>query len=217
MKLARRAAAYGGACGYGAGYGCGYGGGGYGRGYGDGCGSCGGGYGGCGSGGCADGGCAGGDCVGGSSSGVPINGTTPSGNGEVIYDGPVPPPVPAPADNSSAFMVTRRPFQLASNQTQERDGSAAFERGVSLFRSKSYTDAISAFDGALAAEPKNALYQYYRAMSLFEVHGADAANGDLQQAVQLEREQPVSNWGKRMERVQGRSRVWVESARRAAL
>jgi tetratricopeptide (TPR) repeat protein len=146
-----------------------------------------------------------------------MNGSAPSGNGEIIYDGPVPPPVPQPADNSSAFNAIRRPFQLTSNQSQERDGSAAFERGVSLFRSKSYSDAISAFDGALAAEPRNALYQYYRAMSLFEVHGADAASDVLRQAVELEREQPVANWGKRMERIQGRSRVWVETARRAAL
>ena len=60
------------------------------------------------------------------------------------------------------------------------------------------------------------MYHYYRALALFDLNSAPAAGQALQQAIELERDQPIANWGKRMERVQGRGRVWIENARGAA-
>ncbi len=77
-------------------------------------------------------------------------------------------------------------------------------------------NALGAFDLAVAAEPENALYRYYRALALFDLNDNEAANEALQQAIAAERDQPIAQWGKRMERVQGRGRVWIEEARRAA-
>ena len=78
------------------------------------------------------------------------------------------------------------------------------------------TSALEAFEAAKAAEPENPLYAYYRALAMYNLYGADAANDWLAQAVTLERDTPIPHWGRRMERVQGRARIWVEQARAAA-
>src|SRR5262245_25195190 len=58
-------------------------------------------------------------------------------------------------------------------------------------------------DGGLC-QPDNAVYYYYYlALTFYELHGEDAGMDVPQQAVQLERREPIANWGKRMERVQG--------------
>jgi Flp pilus assembly protein TadD len=103
---------------------------------------------------------------------------------------------------------------LISNS--QRDGSEAFEQGLNAYRAHSMNNAVGSFETASAAEPENAMFRYYQALAIYELHGAEAANETLRQAVELERAQPIANWGKRMERVQGRNRNWVENARRAA-
>jgi hypothetical protein len=77
-------------------------------------------------------------------------------------------------------------------------------------------DAARSFDAAAGAEPANALYSYYRALAIYNAQGEQAASQWLTQAVQLERQTPVQHWGRNMERVQGRARLWVEQARREA-
>jgi hypothetical protein len=77
-------------------------------------------------------------------------------------------------------------------------------------------EALGDFEVAASAEPNNALYHYYRALTMYDVAGAEAAQEALQRAVDAESREPVKNWGKRMERVQGRGRLWIEMARRNA-
>jgi len=165
--------------------------------------SCGGG--GCGW-GCTSPGCSGGSC---STSGQSTGGE------EVIYDGPAANAPPAPVSQPEEAQYSHNaPYRLVSNK--QADGSAAFDKGVSAFRAHSLNDAAGAFDMAVAAEPDNAFFWYYRAMTLFDLGNTGAANEALQKAIALEREEPIANWGRRMERVQGRNRNWVENARRAA-
>jgi Flp pilus assembly protein TadD len=104
-------------------------------------------------------------------------------------------------------------FRLTSTR---QDGSAAFQKGVTEFRQGKLKEALGEFEVAATAEPKNALYHYHRALAMFDLAGAEAGHEALQQAIELETREPVKNWGKRMERVQGRGRVWIESARRNA-
>lgn len=103
---------------------------------------------------------------------------------------------------------------LISNAQQ--DGSAAFAKGMTAFRSRSLTEAVGSFETAAAAEPNNAIYQYHLALALYDLNGAEVASDALQRAVALEQREPIENWGKRMERIQGRSRAWIEAARREA-
>jgi hypothetical protein len=116
-------------------------------------------------------------------------------------------------DRSASWNAGARLHLTAS---QHRGGSGAFQAGVTSFRSGSYRAALVSFEAAAAAEPGNALYQYYLAMAQLEMSGATAAEAALAEAVLLESREPIANWGKQMERVQGRGRLWIEKARREA-
>ncbi|MGD9719851.1 MAG: hypothetical protein AB7O59_01385 [Pirellulales bacterium] len=184
----------------------------------DGCGSCGSGCGACysdcgGCGGSCDG--CGSSCGVGGCSGCEGGETVTGDGGNVIYDGPAPEAAPAPAADTSA--AVRRPLiMLAGMRQTEADGSMDFERGLDAYRRGSMNDAARDFEAASAAEPNNALYHYYRALAMHDLYGPEAATDARQQAVEAELQQPISGWGKRMERVQGRARVWIEKARRDA-
>lgn len=208
-----------GGCGY---AGCGYGGCGYGCGCGSaclmgcgGCDSCG--VGGCGVDGCAVGGCDG--CGGGEysySPSVSAPGTYQTDE-RVLYDGPAPGPEPAPAPapvDDSGTEGTQTSFRMTSQA--RRDGTPAFAQGLRSYWDGNMNAALRSFDAAAAAEPQNALYHYYRALAFYNMQGADAAGEWLRHAVEIERQSPVKNWGRSMERVQGRARLWVEQARRDA-
>lgn len=156
-------------------------------------------------------------CYGGCGGGCDSCGAGCTSGGETIYDGPAgeAPALPsAPSDQSAAV---RRPLiLLAGLRNPQADGSADFERGLNAYRNGSFNDAAREFDAAANSEPDNALYHYYRALAMYDLYGADAANEAREQAVQAELRQPISGWGKRMERVQGRARLWIEQARRDA-
>jgi tetratricopeptide (TPR) repeat protein len=105
-------------------------------------------------------------------------------------------------------------FRLAAGTG--RNGTAAYARGLRSYWDGNMTEALGAFDAAAAAEPGNALYQYYRALSFYNLQGEEAAADWLAQAVEMERQSPIKHWGRSMERVQGRARLWVEQARTSA-
>lgn len=167
---------------------------------------------GCADGGCSNGsGCADGGC-GGSGCNLPSGGDDAGGN--TIYDGPAAgAPEVIPSETRSH---TAAPYQLVSNAAPTGAGVASFKKGVAAYRSHGLTEALSHFEMAVTDEPENALYHYYLALTFQELYGADAGQDVLQQAVELERRDPIKNWGKRMERVQGSSRLWIEKARRQA-
>lgn len=195
----------------------------------DGCGCDGGCGSGCGDGSCG-GGCGDGACGGGCSDGCAgcangggascsgCSGGQPSG-GDVNYDGPAAAdqPAPPPIPNSEASVRGNSQYRLVSQSAAGGgNGAAAFDQGLALFRARSFTNALQSFEAAATAEPNNAIYQYYRALTLFDLNGAEAGREALQQAIELEKREAVPHWGKRMERVQGRGRVWIEKARREA-
>lgn len=152
---------------------------------------------------CATGGCTSGAC--GSTSGETV------APGETLpQSGEVPVPVADPQTSNSVHSK----FRLTSSV--RHDGAPAFQRGLTAFRAKNMNGAAAEFNAAAELEPDNALYHYYLAMSTFETAGADAANEARQKAIELELREPIKDWGRRMERIQGRSRVWIEQARRDA-
>lgn len=200
------------ACRYGCGAGCG-------SACDGGCGSCGGCGDGCsvgcgnGCGSCGDGcdGCGDGDSYSPSVSSP----STYETDEKVLDDGPAPGPETAPqpeADPADPTASSRQStFRLAA--ATGRDGTPAFTRGLQSYWDNNMNEALRAFDAAAAAEPQNALYQYYRALTFYNLQGPDAAGEWLQHAVELERQAPVENYGRRMERVQGPARLWIEQAR----
>lgn len=120
---------------------------------------------------------------------------------------------PEAIDEGQSADANQASFRLAGYR---KAGNAAFQNGLDSFRKGSMNEALGAFETAAQADPQNALYHYHRALALYDVSGPDAAADALRQAVQAEQREPVKDWGKRMERVQGRSRVWIEKARREA-
>jgi hypothetical protein len=140
-----------------------------------------------------------------STSGIELNST-------IISDRPAEPASGAvePTQIHETSHRQATPYRLVSEERQ--DGSGAFDRGMGLLRSRSLTEAVGAFDMAAKAEPNNPLYRYFLALTIYDLNGGDS----LTQAIELERQSPVSGWGKKMERVQGKSRNWIEKARRDA-
>ncbi len=114
----------------------------------------------------------------------------------------------------------KTPFRLTASTRRDATsagaGSAAFERGVRMLRDGQTQQSLEAFHEASAAEPSNAMYLYHQALALHDTQGTEAAQGALDQAIEAERQTSVPNWGKRMERVQGKTRLWIEKARRDA-
>jgi tetratricopeptide (TPR) repeat protein len=104
-------------------------------------------------------------------------------------------------------------FRLAGYR---KAGDEAFRNGLDSSRMGAMNEALSAFQRAAQADPQNALYHYHQALTLYDMSGADAARDTLRQAVRAEQRAPIKDWGKRMERVQGPARLWVEKARRDA-
>jgi hypothetical protein len=134
-------------------------------------------------------------------------------NEKVISDQPAGDPEPAPPQDKEARAPGRVHFRLTG---MRQDGSAEFKKGLTAFRAKTFSEALGSFESAIAIEPDNALYHYYQAMTLFNLNGPEAGQESLSRAVALEQEQPITDWGKRLEREQGRARAWVEKARRDA-
>lgn len=141
-------------------------------------------------------------------------------NEKVISDRPVggepaAEAAPDPVPDKSTSISRGSAFRL-TGMKQSQPGAVDFNKGVAAFRTRQLNDALASFEAAIAAESDNALYQYYLAMTLFGLSGAEAGQEALTRAVELEQQQPIADWGKRMEREQGRGRAWVEKARRDA-
>ncbi len=163
------------------------------------CGSwgCGGGCGSCGLGGCG-GGCASGDCGsgcsscggGGCASGDCGSGCSDCGGGSSYSTGETLTPTPAAPLAPSA--PTEPP------PSPEPSARRAAVRQVSLSTSA------------------DAFQLYFDAVAQHRAGDVAGAEGTLALAVAAEQAKPVSGWGRRMERVQGTSRVWLEAGRRQA-
>jgi hypothetical protein len=93
--------------------------------------------------------------------------------------------------------------------------TASFVDGQRAFLDRDYRLAIDTLTEVGGAEPTNALAFYYLALAHREVGDVAAADSTLPTAVEVESSHPIANWGKRMERVQGQRRLWVEKSRRA--
>ena len=136
------------------------------------------------------------------------------GGGDVIYNGPAAADQPAPPADTRQRGQPRgnSQYRLVSQRATGggNSGAAAFDQGLASFRARSFTNALQSFEAAATAEPDNAIYQYYRALTSVRPEGAEGGNEALQQAIELEKREAVPHWGKRMERVQGRGRVWIE-------
>jgi hypothetical protein len=122
----------------------------------------------------------------------------------------------------------KRDFQIATQDggaepaAQEIDPAVALEArerlaaGLRHYWAERYEAAIAEFSGAGQAHPADAKSLYFKALSQWRMNDREAANKTLAEAIAAEKTQPIHDWGKTMERVQGTHRLWIEQARRRA-
>ncbi|MCA9271028.1 MAG: hypothetical protein KDA41_21250 [Planctomycetales bacterium] len=126
----------------------------------------------------------------------------------------------APAEFDAGDLIAPPTFnvshkQSADDETDAKLASDAFANGLAHFRAARFEAAASEFETAAAHAPTAAKYAYFHAIALYQLQRTVDAELRLAEAVQLEAEHPVADWGRAMERVQGRARLWVEAARQS--
>lgn len=122
-----------------------------------------------------------------------------------------PPPVDEPSVTPSSPNVEERDVQGEESRSAARENhhlSGPEIRMVGQFNDPARMDEAAAKNGAM---------HYYLLALEYRRRGEFAAAEDLlQSAIGAERRQPIARWGRLMERVQGRDRMWIERARSEA-
>jgi hypothetical protein len=148
-------------------------------------------------------------------------------DGDDSFQGDVPEPsqpTPTPAEPEEETEASQEPnpvdvasFPVAASVNLTAGTALAsdhFVTGLSGYWNGDYSLAAEQFQVALEAAPGNAKYAYFVALALHQAERENQAVQALVHAVELERQSPIRNWGRVMERVQGASRVWLEETRR---
>ena len=118
-------------------------------------------------------------------------------------------PTPAPAANEASNR--RDMFRAVAHEQIE---NPSFAQGWLAYRKGNYRLALETLSAVVVTEPHNAAARYGLALSNLQLGDRDAADAALAQAAAVEAEHPIAGYGKLMERVQGRERLWLEAARR---
>ncbi len=90
---------------------------------------------------------------------------------------------------------------------------AAFNRGHNLYRRRQYAQAAAAFQEAASASSENPFYRYTLALAQYQLGQRDEAVRTARQAIALEKDHPIAQWGLRMQSYQGGARLWLEHLR----
>jgi hypothetical protein len=167
----------------------------------------------------------------------PLKGKKCGCGGDAQIDGDVPRPLP-PVEGEPELAIppeadpdTATPPEVdtvirsdASNQLHHvshdiakcdvSEASRLFQVGLDDFRQGRWEPAAARFQDALDVAPWNAKYAYYQAVALHLAGRGYEASRALTIAVELEKQTPITDWGKSMQRVQGRPRIWLEDTRK---
>jgi hypothetical protein len=122
-------------------------------------------------------------------------------------------PVEVPTPEAVAANDSLRLASLTRIQSEGDNAADRFATGLTHFHTGNYQAAMEAFEDALNAETTNAKYAYFSALAQREVGQLKRADWFLALGLQLEQAEPIANWGRVMERVQGPGRIWLENAR----
>ena len=107
--------------------------------------------------------------------------------------------------------VGRGAFRAVAHEQIE---NPSFADGWLAYRKGNFRLAHETLSAVVASEPHNAAAHYGLALSHLQLGDRGAADAALALAVVVEAEHPIAGYGKLMERVQGRERLWLEAARR---
>lgn len=146
--------------------------------------------------------------------GETIEGGTTTGRPIIIDETDAPAPVDAAhyrahASNEGQLVGHRE----SASQSEPPQLNRAFED----YLMGDYHNSMYRLTEAVESGSKDPLSRYLLALCYYQIGDTETAEATLREATRLEAAQPIANWGQRMERVQGRARVWVELGRREAL
>jgi hypothetical protein len=135
-------------------------------------------------------------------------------------DGPAP-PSPQGADQPVMDQETFAPDRPQLWQTAVRlppvtpagESSTRFAAGIELYRNGRYAEAAESFRTAMDGAPTNASYGYYYAAALYNAGLRSEAATALAQAAAMEKQTGPGHLGRSLERIQGATRVWLETER----
>jgi hypothetical protein len=81
------------------------------------------------------------------------------------------------------------------------------------FWNRHYDNAVDRLQSARELAPHDASPVYFLALVHARQGRTQLAEATLQAAVSIEASHPLAEWGRLMERIQGRERLWLEQAR----
>jgi hypothetical protein len=120
---------------------------------------------------------------------------------DVAADTPQPPAVP--------------PASIAT-EAERKAALAAFRRGRQQLEMRQYADAVVALQEVVGIQPQDPLAHYLLALAHHQNGAQTAADQHISTGAELEQQDPIANWGRAMQRYQGRPRLWLERARARA-
>jgi len=121
------------------------------------------------------------------------------------------------ADDSTGIDHRAGSFtQLASHRKQAAADSPELRRALADVYQGDYHNALYRLSEAVERGSQDPLTRYLLALCQYQIGDTETAAATLREAVRLEGENPIINWGRRMQRIQGRPRLWIEQARRDA-
>lgn len=125
--------------------------------------------------------------------------------------------VPTEAEPLDASAAIRRSnsFRLTSAARSTPNTGADLSAGIAAFQDGDWGRAAPLLEAAANADPSEALGLSYLAMTYYQLGDTEAANATIAGAVKAEEAQPIAQRGRRLERVQGPHRLWLERNRAA--
>ena len=93
---------------------------------------------------------------------------------------------------------------------------AALHRGRRQLGAGRYADAAVTLQEAVTYQPHSPLGYYLLALAHHQNGAQAAAEQNIRAGARLELQYPIADWGRAMQRCQGRPRLWLERGRNRA-
>ena len=114
-----------------------------------------------------------------------------------------------------------RPSDSRNRETdtvpRSRQAVEAYIQGSREYRSGRYLEAANAFAVASASDSSNPLYLYLLAIAQYQANQPERAVKTIDLAAAKERDRPIDDWGTKLMKYQGHSRLWLDGQRKEAL
>lgn len=124
--------------------------------------------------------------------------------------------LPAPDDRVTDEAEVLPEQEVRTTVQDPRRATQLAQKASDRYHRGDFAAAADRFQQASDLDATNPFYVYLTALAEYQSGEFDDARRSLIHAAELERSNPIKNWGAIMRRYQGRARVWLEQSRSAA-